>query len=100
MAATNVYPYEEVNDLSEAAVEERETRVLECRHHWVIETPSGSLSLGRCRRCGAVREFRNSIPDTYWDEESSVGAWGKKGSAPAQEKALADQADSEPALAL
>lgn len=97
----NVKHIEEVNDVSEAAVEERETQVIECRHHWVIETPSGSLSVGRCRRCGAVREFRNSMPDTYWDEESSVGAWGKRSSAaPAGEKAQADEADSEPALAL
>jgi len=84
--------------VKEAVVEERETRTVECRHHWVIETPSGSLSLGRCRRCGAVREFRNSIPDTYWDDESSVGAWGKKGAT--EDKAAAGEADSEPALAL
>jgi len=97
-APSSVIHVEEVKDVSEAAVEEREAKVLPCRHHWVIETPSGSLSLGRCRRCGAVREFRNSIPETYWDEESSLGAWGKKGAS--EEKALPQQADGEPALAL
>ena len=41
-----------------------------CRHHWIIASPSGTLSVGRCRRCGAVREFRNSTPEHYyWGEE-------------------------------
>jgi hypothetical protein len=56
------------------AVLERGAEALEgaprCRHHWVIASPSGTMSVGRCRRCGAVREFRNSTPEYYyWGEE-------------------------------
>lgn len=34
-----------------------------CNHHWDIDTPSGgSTSLGRCRFCREIREFRNAMP--------------------------------------
>ncbi len=42
----------------------------ECRHHWVIATPNGALSGGRCKRCGATRDFRNSSEDLMWDSDS------------------------------
>jgi hypothetical protein len=41
-----------------------------CRHHWVIETPNGAVSTGRCKRCGVVRDFRNSSEDLMWDSDS------------------------------
>ncbi len=41
-----------------------------CRHHWVIETPNGAVSGGRCKRCGVKREFRNSSEDLMWDSDS------------------------------
>jgi hypothetical protein len=41
-----------------------------CRHHWVIETPNGALSSGRCKRCGVAREFRNSSEEALWDNDS------------------------------
>ncbi|MEO8540455.1 MAG: hypothetical protein ABI577_12000 [bacterium] len=41
-----------------------------CRHHWVIDTPNGSLSSGRCKRCGVAKEFRNSAEDPLWDNDS------------------------------
>ncbi len=41
-----------------------------CRHHWVIDTPNGAVSGGRCKRCGAAREFRNSSEDVMWDSDS------------------------------
>ncbi|MGE3076782.1 MAG: hypothetical protein AB7N24_07950 [Dehalococcoidia bacterium] len=41
-----------------------------CRHHWVIETPNGSVSAGRCKRCGIDREFRNSAEEPMWDNDS------------------------------
>ncbi len=44
-------------------VEEQPT----CRHHWVIESPHGATSLGRCKICDEVREFRNSAADTLWE---------------------------------
>ncbi|MGD9933134.1 MAG: hypothetical protein AB7T37_05385 [Dehalococcoidia bacterium] len=41
-----------------------------CRHHWVIETPNGSTSGGRCKRCGEAKAFRNSSEDLMWDSDS------------------------------
>jgi len=41
-----------------------------CRHHWVIETPNGAVSSGRCKRCGVHKEFRNSAEDPLWDNDS------------------------------
>ena len=53
----------------------------QCRHHWVIESPHGATSLGRCKRCREVREFRNSAADTLWegDPMSSAGKMGGRG---------------------
>lgn len=49
-----------------------------CVHHWVIETPQGATSLGRCKLCGEIREFRNSAADTLWegDPMSSISKMG------------------------
>ncbi len=42
-----------------------------CQHHWVIASPRGAMSEGRCKRCGEEREFRNSTTDYVWDDDSS-----------------------------
>ena len=39
-----------------------------CKHHWLIEPPTGPASHGQCKRCGAERVFVNST-----DESVSVG---------------------------
>ena len=43
-----------------------------CRHHWIIEAPTGPASVGVCQRCEAAREFKNYIDATAWGEETSV----------------------------
>ena len=35
----------------------------ECSHCWLIEMASGPESRGICKYCGAVKYFRNSLPD-------------------------------------
>lgn len=40
----------------------------QCRHKWVLETPNGPTSQGRCRLCGEVREFRNYLASSYWED--------------------------------
>jgi len=35
----------------------------ECTHHWQIEIARGHWSNGKCKNCGAVREFENSFLD-------------------------------------
>ena len=44
-----------------------------CQHYWAIEMPAGSTSRGRCRRCGEVRDFRNSADDYLWEKDSGSG---------------------------
>lgn len=51
-----------------------------CAHHWMLESPNGALAFGRCRTCGAVREFRNATTDYVWDEErkSALHSWANE----------------------
>ncbi len=49
-----------------AVLEPETTESSTCRHHWVIDSPAGPVSNGICRLCGEVREFRNSLEDSYW----------------------------------
>jgi hypothetical protein len=44
--------------------------VVKCRHHWIIESPHGPTSRGRCKLCGAEREFSNLAPDYFRDDDS------------------------------
>ncbi len=62
-----------------AQPEVSQPEVSQCRHHWLIESPHGAVSQGRCKRCGARREFRNSAPDAMWEDDSSsdLGRWGR-----------------------
>ncbi len=48
-------------------IEEVEGQRDMCCHHWVIESPQGATSHGRCKRCGQAKEFRNSAEDTLWE---------------------------------
>ena len=35
----------------------------ECTHHWQLEPPSGELTNGTCKKCGAEKQFTGeSIP--------------------------------------
>ena len=38
----------------------------QCVHYWVIDSPDGRTSSGKCKLCGLVREFSN-----YWDDLSN-----------------------------
>lgn len=54
-----------VREVARAPEEQPQT----CVHEWVIEPPNGPTSQGKCRRCGEVRAFRNSLDITYWDTQ-------------------------------
>ena len=46
-----------------------------CRHHWVIQPANGPVSLGVCRFCLEVREFRNFIEQDWmrnWAEDGDA----------------------------
>ncbi len=48
--------------------------VVVCTHHWIIETPDGPVSKGRCRLCRAEREFSNSV-ETWGGWTPRSGKW-------------------------
>jgi hypothetical protein len=51
-------------------IQDTQTVAPECTHHWVIDTPSGPVSHGTCKRCGEIRDFPNYVENTpYWEDE-------------------------------
>lgn len=42
-----------------------------CRHHWIIDAPTGPVSQGACRLCGKTREFKNYIDAAPWGDDKS-----------------------------
>ena len=55
------------------AVKQRRRRsARNCQHHWIIETPRGAMSVGRCKICSEQREFKNST-EYVWDNDSGGG---------------------------
>jgi hypothetical protein len=73
-----------------------ESAVVTCQHHWVIETPRGSMSLGLCKRCGEEREFRNSATDHLWEDESGSGYNAWRGSRPSRTASDDDEVAASP----
>ncbi len=49
------------------AVSEQDAMDLECNHHWLIASPNGPTSQGRCKLCGQHANFNNSFAETGWD---------------------------------
>jgi hypothetical protein len=47
----------------------------DCHHHWVIASPNGAMSLGKCKICGTEREFPNSAEDGLWEREVPQSRW-------------------------
>lgn len=43
-----------------------------CKHLWIIESPNGPTSIGKCKLCGEQNEFRNSVPVSGWDRVSDA----------------------------
>jgi hypothetical protein len=53
-----------------------ETEAPVCRHHWVIDSPSGPASRGVCKVCGAVKQFSNVPVDSVWDDTPLTDLFG------------------------
>ena len=45
----------------------------DCKHHWVIASPSGPTSEGRCKHCGAIRSFSNSLETALEESMKTAG---------------------------
>jgi hypothetical protein len=54
------------------------TTTATCIHWWRLDPPAGTISRGRCKRCGAERAFRNSSVESIWDSESPLRAVSRK----------------------
>jgi hypothetical protein len=51
-----------------------DARAVPCRHHWVIETPDGPTSEGRCKRCGQRKSFLNVFEDLLQSQQHNGAA--------------------------
>jgi hypothetical protein len=54
-----------------ASLRER-PRSEDCRHHWVIDTPDGPTSEGRCKRCGERKSFLNVFEDVLHAQQQNA----------------------------
>jgi hypothetical protein len=48
-----------------------------CTHHWVLSLPEDDVVRGRCKRCGATREYPASVEGAsrqgVYDEAAAMG---------------------------
>jgi hypothetical protein len=61
--------------MSNAVVQDAEIVAKACAHHWVIATPNGEMSVGKCKVCGTEKEFPNSAEDALWQREVPQSRW-------------------------
>ena len=45
-----------------------------CAHDWLLESPNGPISHGRCCKCALERDFRNSFPEEERKNNSDIFA--------------------------
>jgi hypothetical protein len=57
----------------EVKVAPKESRALGvCRHYWVVDSPNGPTSRGVCKLCSAEKDFWNSEPDSWRQDDISM----------------------------
>ena len=44
---------------------------VECNHHWLIDSPNGPMSSGKCKWCGEGRDFKNSVQVNSWESDGN-----------------------------
>ena len=44
-------------------------------HHWVVESPNGKESLGKCQECDEERVFPNWIETKEWRYRQNHSEW-------------------------
>ena len=52
-------------------IERRPTQAT-CVHHWVIESPNGRESRGKCKMCGKAKVFANSNENVMWEQTNTL----------------------------
>jgi hypothetical protein len=46
--------------------------IIDCRHHWLLGQPSQGIVQGKCRKCGAQREYQAFMDDYGFDTERTI----------------------------
>jgi len=68
------------------AVKTARRRTGRCQHHWIIDSPHGATSRGRCKVCGTTKRFPNAAEDALWASGgSTLGRWANRKAAGATE---------------
>lgn len=76
---------------AKTAPKERARRTSKCQHRWVIETPHGATSRGRCKRCGISKRFPNAADDAI-TRSGGLGRWSaNRGASRPKEIALSER---------
>ena len=44
----------------------------DCVHHWIIDPANGPVSEGRCKKCGARKDFFNAFEVAAWNHRIDV----------------------------
>ena len=44
---------------------------VKCVHHWLLEEPSGTVSIGTCKKCKKMKDFYNSTEE----DRNADGSW-------------------------
>ena len=57
---------------SEMALTETAIEGPVCQHQWLIESPNGPSSHGKCRLCKEERDFANYIEGSSWGYDVSL----------------------------
>jgi len=65
-------------------------------HHWIIETPKGPTSKGKCRFCGFTQDFDNTIAENIWSNGRS-GRNGRNGRFGSKKSEVTQQTEAEDA---
>jgi hypothetical protein len=53
---------------------ESNTKQQECIHHWIIDSPNSHMSSGKCKLCGAVAKFSNTLTGAFMGRYRSEAA--------------------------
>jgi len=38
------------------------TSTVTCTHYWILPSPNGKITVGKCRNCKEIKEFNNTHP--------------------------------------
>jgi hypothetical protein len=48
---------------------EQNKKQRQCVHYWIIDSPDGHTSFGKCKYCGMVKEFSNNLGGIFTENK-------------------------------